>query len=88
MREHILAGSWLDFYRSQREVLDARDSYGTRSVINNKTLQQERRLRLGRYEVVVRDDIGRIRHTDSGEVMHSVNERRSKPGRCTSNNRA
>ena len=74
MREHILAGTWLDFYRSQRDVLDARDSYGERSIINNKALQQERKLRLGRYEVVVRDDIGRIRHIDSGEVMHSVNE--------------
>jgi len=74
MREHILAGSWLEFYRSQRDVLDARDSYGTRSVINNKALEQQRKLRMGNYEVVVRDDIGRIRHTSSGEVMHSVNE--------------
>jgi len=74
MREHILAGTWLDFYRSQREVLDARDSYGTRSVFKNKALQQERKLRLGNYEVVVREEIGRIRHTSSGEVMHSVNE--------------
>jgi len=74
MREHILAGTWLDFYNSQRGVLDARDSYGERSIINNRALQQERRRRMGRYEVVVRDDIGRIRHVDSGEVMHSVNE--------------
>ena len=28
MREHILAGTWRDFYRGQRDVLDARDSYG------------------------------------------------------------
>ena len=28
MREHILAGTWLPFYRAQRDVLDARDSYG------------------------------------------------------------
>src|ERR1019366_2109342 len=28
MREHILAGSWLDFYGSQRDLLDARDRYG------------------------------------------------------------
>jgi queuine tRNA-ribosyltransferase len=55
-------------------VLDARDSYGTRSVFKNKALQQERKLRLGNYEVVVREEIGRIRHTSSGEVMHSVNE--------------
>src|ERR1700736_1631923 len=28
MREHILADTWGEFYRSQRDVLDARDSYG------------------------------------------------------------
>ena len=28
MREHILAGTWLPFYHAQRDVLDARDSYG------------------------------------------------------------
>ncbi|MEY4374632.1 MAG: hypothetical protein RL760_799, partial [Candidatus Eisenbacteria bacterium] len=29
MRAHILAGTWDGFYRAQREVLDARDSYGS-----------------------------------------------------------
>lgn len=74
MREHILAGTWLNFYREQRPLLDARDSYGEKSIRNSKALREERKLRLGRYEVVVCDGIGRIRDTQSGEVMHSVND--------------
>ncbi len=74
MREHILAGTWMDFYGAQRVLLDARDSYGTKSIRNSKALREEKKLRLGRYEVVVRDDIGRIRDIESGEVMHSVND--------------
>jgi queuine tRNA-ribosyltransferase len=78
MRAHILAGTWGEFYRAQREVLDARDSYGTQS-IRYARVEREKRdaaeyLQLGRYEVVVRDDIGRIRDRTSGEVMHSVND--------------
>jgi queuine tRNA-ribosyltransferase len=73
MREHILAGTWLGFYHAQRDVLDARDSYGKQS--NHITKAERRKLNLqqGRYEVVVRDEVGRIRDTQSGEVMHSVN---------------
>ena len=74
MRQHILEGSWNAFYESQRDVLDARDSYGKQT--NHRSRAQRRALKLvkGRYEVVVRDDIGRIRDTVSGEVMHSVND--------------
>jgi queuine tRNA-ribosyltransferase len=74
MRRHILEGTWLEFYRAQRDVLDARDSYGKppRHVTNaqRRTAQMKR----GRYEIVVRDDVGRIRDCVSGETMHSVNE--------------
>ena len=74
MREHILAGTWLEFYNAQRDVLDARDSYGVQS--NHVTKAQRRKLSLqeGRYEVVIRDEVGRIRDMNSGEVMHSVND--------------
>ena len=74
MRAHILAGSWLEFYRAQREVLDARDSYGP--AVTHVTKAQRRKLaqRRGRYEVLVQDGVGRIRDTLSGEVMHSVND--------------
>jgi queuine tRNA-ribosyltransferase len=74
MRQHILAGTWLDFYHAQRDVLDARDSYGRKS--NHVTKAERRKLTLqqGRYEVVVSDGIGRIRDMNSGEVMHSVND--------------
>jgi queuine tRNA-ribosyltransferase len=74
MREHILAGTWLEFYRAQRDVLDARDSYGRKSNHVTKAERRKQSLRQGRYEVVVQGDIGRIRDTLSGEVMHSVND--------------
>jgi queuine tRNA-ribosyltransferase len=74
MRASILAGTWSDFYRTQRDVLDARDSYGPKSVRNSNVDRKLRMLHVGRYEVVVRDSIGRIRDKESGEVMHSVND--------------
>jgi queuine tRNA-ribosyltransferase len=70
MREHILADTWLPFYRSQRDVLDARDSYGKPPKHVTKAVARERRRRRGRYEVIVNAEIGHIRDTQSGEVMH------------------
>ena len=78
MRAHILAGAWSEFYRGQREVLDARDSYGAKSIryarIEREQQEKSDSLQRGRYEVVVHDNIGRIRDKQSGEVMHSVND--------------
>ncbi|MEO8313810.1 MAG: tRNA guanosine(34) transglycosylase Tgt [Pseudomonadota bacterium] len=74
MREHILAGTWLEFYNRQRNVLDARDSYGPKANHLTKAERAQAKLKLGRYEIVVREDVGRIRDTISGEVMHSVND--------------
>ncbi len=74
MREHILAGTWLDFYHAQRHVLDARDSYGAESKRMPKAQRRRLRLQLGRYEVVVRDELGHIRDLQSGEVMHPVHD--------------
>ena len=74
MREHILADTWLDFYRSQRDVLDARDSYGRAPTHITKAQRHVLKMRLGRYEVVVSEGVGRIRDSVSGEVMHSVND--------------
>ena len=74
MREHILADTWLDFYRSQRDVLDARDSYGRAPTHITKAQRHVLKMKLGRYEVVVNEGVGRIRDTVSGEVMHSVND--------------
>jgi queuine tRNA-ribosyltransferase len=73
MRQHILAGTWLEFYHAQRDVLDARDSYGPKTRLRTQATRKALNLKKGRYEIVVRDDIGRIRDTVSGEVMHSVN---------------
>jgi queuine tRNA-ribosyltransferase len=70
MREHILAGTWLTFYRAQRDVLDARDAYGKSASHVTKAALRERRRKRGRYEVLVKDGIGYIRDTASGEVMH------------------
>jgi queuine tRNA-ribosyltransferase len=74
MREHILADTWLEFYRKQRDVLDARDNYGPPVRHITKAQRQTLKLKLGRYEVVIDGAIGRIRDTTSGEVMHSVND--------------
>jgi queuine tRNA-ribosyltransferase len=74
MREHILADTWLEFYRVQREILDARDSYGPPVRHVTKAQRHVLKLKLGRYEVVVSGDVGRIRDMTSGEVMHSVND--------------
>ena len=70
MREHILAGTWLPFYSAQRDVLDARDSYGKPASHVTKALLRERRRKRGRYEVLLKEGVGYIRDTASGEVMH------------------
>jgi queuine tRNA-ribosyltransferase len=70
MRAHILSGTWLPFYRAQRDVLDARDSYGRRATHVTKAAARAARLKRGRYEVVVKDSVGYIRDMTSGEVMH------------------
>jgi queuine tRNA-ribosyltransferase len=74
MREHILAGTWMPFYRAQREVLDARDSYGKPARHMTKAMLRERKRKRGRYEVVVKEDVGYMRDTISGEVMHLGSE--------------
>jgi queuine tRNA-ribosyltransferase len=74
MREHILAGTWLPFYFAQRNVLDARDSYGEAATHVTRAQRQRQKLTRGRYEVIVRDDIGFIRDVNSGEVMHPIND--------------
>jgi queuine tRNA-ribosyltransferase len=73
MREHILADTWLPFYNSQRNVLDARDSYGKAPTHITRAALRKLALKRGRYEVIVRDEVGSIRDTTSGEVMHSRN---------------
>ncbi len=74
MREHILADTWLPFYLAQRDVLDARDSYGRPSTRITRAALRTLKRRRGRYEVLVRDGIGCIRDMESGEVMHPVPE--------------
>jgi queuine tRNA-ribosyltransferase len=70
MREHILGGTWLAFYEAQRILLDARDSYGEAATHVTRAARRRLRLKRGRYEVIVKDDIGFIRDANSGEVMH------------------
>jgi queuine tRNA-ribosyltransferase len=70
MREHIVAGTWLPFYHAQRGLLDARDSYGKAPSHVTKAVRRERRRRRGRYEVLVKEGIGYIRDSVSGEIMH------------------
>ena len=73
MREHILADTWLPFYRQQKEILSGNDSYGPKSVIKAKDHRLNNKFTRGRYEVVEQDGIGKIKCTKSGEVMHSIN---------------
>ena len=70
MREHILAGTWAQFYRAQRDVLDARDSYGRPARHVTKAVLRERKRKRGRYEMIVTEAVGFIRDTVSGEIMH------------------
>jgi queuine tRNA-ribosyltransferase len=70
MREHILADTWLSFYRTQRDLLDARDNYGHPATHVTRAAQRKLKLRRGRYEVILRDEVGHIRDMISGEVMH------------------
>jgi queuine tRNA-ribosyltransferase len=70
MRAHILAGTWLPFYHAQRNLLDARDSYGKAATHVTKAARRVAKTKRGRYEVMVRDEVGYIRDMNSGEVMH------------------
>ena len=74
MRQHILADTWLPFYNAQRDLLDARDSYGKAVTHVTKAARRRLKLKRGRYEVIVRDEVGFIRDMSSGEVMHSVTD--------------
>ena len=74
MRAHIVAGTWLSFYHAQRDLLDARDSYGKPSALITRAALRKRRSRRGRYEVIVREGVGFIREMASGEVMHVGND--------------
>jgi queuine tRNA-ribosyltransferase len=74
MREHIFAGTWLPFYFAQRDLLDARDSYGEAATHVTRAQRQLLKRTRGRYEVIVRGDVGFIREVNSGEVMHPVDD--------------
>ena len=74
MRRHILADTWMDFYHTQRTVLDARDSYGPKPTHITKAERRKLSVKRGRYEIVTGGNIGHIRDTQSGEVMHPVND--------------
>ena len=74
MREHIFAGTWLPFYHAQRDLLDARDSYGEAATHVTRAQRQRLKRTRGRYEVIVRDGIGFIREVNSGEVMHPIDD--------------
>jgi queuine tRNA-ribosyltransferase len=70
MRAHILEGTWLPFYHAQRDLLDARDSYGKAPTHVTKAAMREAKRKRGRYEVIIREEVGYIRDMTSGEVMH------------------
>lgn len=74
MREHIVADTWMPFYNAQRHLLDARDSYGKAATHVTKATRRQLQRKRGRFEIVVRDDVGFIKDTGSGEVMHPISD--------------
>lgn len=72
MRRHILSGSFDAFYRSQRELLVRQDE--DRPPGPGPRVRKQKRFsceRLGGFSVQESSDgFVRIRHTESGEVMH------------------
>jgi queuine tRNA-ribosyltransferase len=74
MRAHILADTWLPFYNEAKERLDARDSYGPKSVRYAKTQHEEKELSLGRFRIVSPKENPRIQDKSNLEIMHSVND--------------
>ena len=75
IRQHILAGSFLSFYRRMRLELVKSDEENVPTPVSPPRLRlKEKRLRLGDYEVVENArGFSSIRQLSSGEVMHSVN---------------
>ena len=74
MREAILQGSFMALYEREAPILNSDD-------LDNPPQPPVRRRRtpqpmiMGEYEVLVREEgYGVIRHTQSGETMHSVND--------------
>jgi queuine tRNA-ribosyltransferase len=71
MRKHILEDSFASFYASTRERLAASDE---QNPPRPPRIRAPRATVLGNYEVVVapQEGISRIRHRESGEIMHPV----------------
>jgi queuine tRNA-ribosyltransferase len=69
MRANILAGTFLEFYRAQRAILDEPDP--EHPAVPSKPKRQ-RHTKLGQYAVhVAHEGFGSIVHVASGEIMHS-----------------
>jgi queuine tRNA-ribosyltransferase len=74
MRAHIIADTWLPFYHAQRGLLDARDSYGEPARLVTRAALRKLKMKRGRFELIVRDEVGYVRDMSSGEVMHPDGE--------------
>ncbi len=72
MREHILAGTFLQYYQAKREELVRTDEENPSKPPKKKS---EKRMCLGDYEVHVSSHgFSSIKQLSSGEIMHSVSE--------------
>ena len=73
MRAHIIAGDFVRFYTAQKDALERDDE--EHPPVPPKTKKRTAAMNLGAYEVI-RQDAGfySIRHRESGEIMHSVND--------------
>lgn len=69
MREHILADTFLPFYHSTREMIGVNDA---EFPVKKAKPKKEKIVSVGEYELEVSPAFTSIKHSPSGEVMHSV----------------
>jgi len=75
MREHILADTFAEYYKTKRIELTMRDEENPIKVPKRSRPQRKPLRQIGQYEVHVSEEgFARIRHLTSGEVMHSVSD--------------
>jgi queuine tRNA-ribosyltransferase len=71
MREHILNDTWMPFYLEQREILDARDSYGPKSSRYAKVERAKKQLQSGDFEIRVDGDVSNVFNLKLGLPLQS-----------------
>jgi queuine tRNA-ribosyltransferase len=74
MRQAIAEDRFLEFYHAHRENLGRSDGLDPPKRKPAHKKSKPAPMQLGRFEIVQQGDIAGIRDTQSGEIMHSVND--------------